>query len=68
MTRLVPTRFAILVLSLSAISAGCGYHISGRGDLLPKTVKTIAVMPFNKFGAPVFLDSVGGRTNSQTGR
>jgi hypothetical protein len=26
--------------------AGCGYHVSGRGDLLPGTVKTIAVPAF----------------------
>jgi len=25
---------------------GCGYHVSGRGDLLPKTIKTIAVPAF----------------------
>jgi len=36
-----------LALALAAVSAGCGYHVSGRGDLVPKTVKTIAVMPFN---------------------
>jgi len=29
-----------------ALTAGCGYHVSGHGDLMPKTVKTIAVMPF----------------------
>lgn len=26
--------------------AGCGYHVSGHADLLPKTVKTIAVPAF----------------------
>jgi len=26
--------------------AGCGYHVAGRGDLIPKNIKTIAVMPF----------------------
>jgi hypothetical protein len=25
---------------------GCGYHVSGHGDLLPKTIKTIAVPAF----------------------
>jgi len=26
---------------------GCGYHVSGRGDLLPKTIKTIAIPAFD---------------------
>ncbi|HXB66976.1 MAG TPA: LPS assembly lipoprotein LptE [Candidatus Acidoferrales bacterium] len=46
MTRLASTRLAALALAL-ALGAGCGYHVSGHGDLMPKTVKTIAVMPFN---------------------
>jgi hypothetical protein len=25
---------------------GCGYHVSGHGDMLPKTIKTIAVPAF----------------------
>jgi RNase P/RNase MRP subunit p29 len=29
------------------LSAGCGYHISGKADMMPKTVKTIAVEPFS---------------------
>jgi len=41
------TRLAPVALALAALSAGCGYHVSGHGDLIPKTVKTIAVMPFN---------------------
>jgi outer membrane lipopolysaccharide assembly protein LptE/RlpB len=40
MIRLAP--FALL----AALTGACGYHVSGRGDLMPKTVKTIAVMPF----------------------
>jgi Lipopolysaccharide-assembly len=40
MIRLTP-----LALLLAALTA-CGYRVSGRGDLMPKTVKTIAVMPF----------------------
>jgi hypothetical protein len=27
-------------------TVGCGYHVSGHSDLLPKTVKTIAIPPF----------------------
>src|ERR1043165_4538234 len=33
---------AILLLVLS----GCGYHVSGHADLLPKNIKTIAVPAF----------------------
>jgi hypothetical protein len=31
---------------LAAMLCGCGYHVGGKADLLPKSVKTIAVMPF----------------------
>ena len=34
------------VAALALISVGCGYHVAGRGDLLPKTIKTVAVQPF----------------------
>lgn len=35
------------VILLAAIGgSGCGYHIAGRGDLIPKSVHTIAVQPF----------------------
>lgn len=27
-------------------TAGCGYHVAGKGDLIPKNVKTIAVPAF----------------------
>jgi len=27
--------------------AGCGYHVSGHGDLIPKNIKTIAVPAFD---------------------
>ena len=36
---------ACLVVVL-ALTTGCGYHVSGRGDLLPKTIKTIAIPAF----------------------
>jgi hypothetical protein len=35
--------FAIVALFATA---GCGYHVAGRGDLVPKNVKTIAVPAF----------------------
>ena len=31
---------------LMLFACGCGYHIAGRGELLPKSVKTIAIQPF----------------------
>jgi outer membrane lipopolysaccharide assembly protein LptE/RlpB len=39
------TRFALLPLALAAVT-GCGYHVSGHGDLMPKTVHTIAIRDF----------------------
>jgi outer membrane lipopolysaccharide assembly protein LptE/RlpB len=33
-------------LGLTAILSGCGYHVGGKSDLLPKTVQTIAVPEF----------------------
>ena len=38
-------RRGFLALLLPGLS-GCGYHVSGHADLLPKTVKTIAVPAF----------------------
>jgi len=40
------TRLATLAPALMLLTAGCGYHIAGRGDLLPKTMKTVAIQPF----------------------
>ena len=37
------TRFAPAWLAVVAALAGCGYHISGQGDLMPKSIHTIAV-------------------------
>ena len=31
---------------LVAMTAGCGYHVSGHGDMLPKTIRTIAIPAF----------------------
>lgn len=41
-------RTASLAVALCAIliTGGCGYHVSGKGDLLPKTLHTIAVPAF----------------------
>ncbi len=37
----------VVALSLVLVAlTGCGYHVAGHGDLMPKSVKTVAVMPF----------------------
>ena len=33
-------------LALSFCNAGCGYHVAGRGDALPKSIHTIAIPAF----------------------
>ena len=35
-----------LALVVLATLAGCGYHVSGHGDLMPKTIRTIAIPAF----------------------
>jgi hypothetical protein len=43
----LPARQSSRVVCLSLVLlTGCGYHITGRGDLLPKTMKTIAIPAF----------------------
>ena len=36
----------ILPLVLAVIAAGCGYHVAGHGDMMPKNIKTIAIPAF----------------------
>jgi Lipopolysaccharide-assembly len=36
----------LLVFCATLFSAGCGYHVAGRADLLPKHIHTIAVPTF----------------------
>jgi outer membrane lipopolysaccharide assembly protein LptE/RlpB len=38
-------RLSFVVAATMGVS-GCGYHTGGRGDLLPPSLKTIAVPPF----------------------
>jgi len=35
-----------LTLALALAASGCGYHIAGHADLVPKNIKTIAVPAF----------------------
>ena len=37
---------ALFTVAWLPVLAGCGYHVSGHADLLPKNIKTIAVPPF----------------------
>jgi hypothetical protein len=37
---------AILVLVVFLLTAACGYHVGGKADTVPKSVETIAVLPF----------------------
>jgi hypothetical protein len=34
------------LVSLVLVTASCGYHVSGKGDTLPKTLRTIAIPAF----------------------
>ncbi len=51
--------FAIAALAVTA--AGCGYHVGGHADLMPKSIKTIAIPAFGNSAArnrlPVMLTS-----------
>jgi hypothetical protein len=38
--------FALAALAVSMTGPGCGYHVSGQADLVPKTVKTICIPAF----------------------
>jgi len=38
--------FCLLTLCLLVFAGACGYHVGGRGDLLPPDVKTVAVPTF----------------------
>jgi outer membrane lipopolysaccharide assembly protein LptE/RlpB len=41
----VSRRLALLVL-VSAINAGCGYHTAGKANLLPQDLRTLAIPAF----------------------
>ena len=36
----------LLLCAIALFSTGCGYHVSGRSDLLPASIKTIAIPAF----------------------
>ena len=37
--------FGAIAAALAGL-AGCGYHVAGKADLVPKNIKTIAIPPF----------------------
>lgn len=37
---------AVAAAVAAALAAGCGYHVAGRADLLPKHIQTIAIHAF----------------------
>ena len=39
-------RLLALALAAAALGTGCGYHVAGRADLIPKQIKTIAIPSF----------------------
>ncbi len=39
-------RRLLLLCAILVPGAGCGYHVGGTADLIPKNIKTIAVPPF----------------------
>jgi RNase P/RNase MRP subunit p29 len=41
MTRFAPAFLAVVAAALT----GCGYHVAGQGDLMPKSIRTVAVTP-----------------------
>lgn len=47
--------------ALAAMTAGCGYHVSGTADAMPKSVKTIAIPAFtNLTTRPRLAQSLAG--------
>lgn len=53
MTRLKQSLALVALVASVAAAPGCGYKLAGTGTFLPKTIKTIAVAPFeNRTGRP----------------
>jgi len=39
-------KLAVAVLAAAICGTGCGYHVAGRSEILPQTIRTIAITPF----------------------
>ncbi|MGA3039728.1 MAG: LPS assembly lipoprotein LptE [Bryobacteraceae bacterium] len=37
---------AIALWAVALCTAGCGYHVAGKSDIMPQTIHTIAITPF----------------------
>lgn len=49
------------LFALTAILPGCGYHVGGKSDLLPKSIQTIAIPAFKNLAARYkFADRLTG--------
>lgn len=43
----MPDHRLLLLTAIAALgTTSCGYHVSGKADLVPKNIKTIAIPPF----------------------
>ncbi|HEU0119000.1 MAG TPA: LPS assembly lipoprotein LptE [Bryobacteraceae bacterium] len=48
-------------LALSTLLSGCGYHVGGKADLLPKSIQTIAIPALNNLTTRYkFADRLAG--------
>lgn len=49
------------LLGFAGALTGCGYHVGGKSDLLPKTIQTIAIPAFNNLTVRYkFADRLAG--------
>ncbi|HMD70519.1 MAG TPA: LPS assembly lipoprotein LptE [Bryobacteraceae bacterium] len=47
MKRILPVLLVLVVPIGGAVSSGCGYHVAGKADLMPKNIHTIYIEPFH---------------------
>ena len=40
------TKLLFIVVALSVLPTGCGYHIGAKGDLVPKSIQTVCIPAF----------------------
>lgn len=56
---------APLLAAVALFTASCGYHVGGKADTVPKSVETIAVMPFtngsNRYKLPAKIQQAISR-------
>ena len=47
MKRILPVLLAFAASIGGSVSSGCGYHIAGKAELMPKNIHTIFIEPFH---------------------